>query len=71
MQIKVPVKFVCGDLDLTYHVPGVQDYIHEGGFKRDVPYLQDVVIMEGVGHFINQEKPHEITDHIIEFINKF
>ena len=71
MQIKVPVKFVVGDLDLTYHVPGIQDYIHKGGFKRDVPFLQDVVIMEGVGHFINQEKPNEITDHIFNFISKF
>ena len=71
VQIKVPVKFVVGDLDLTYHVPGIQDYIHKGGFKRDVPFLQDVVIMEGVGHFINQEKPNEITDHIFDFISKF
>ncbi|KAG1371271.1 bifunctional epoxide hydrolase 2-like [Cocos nucifera] len=71
VQIKVPVKFVVGDLDLTYHTPGIQDYIHKGGFKREVPFLQDVVVMQGVGHFINQEKPHEISDHIYEFIRKF
>jgi len=71
VQIEVPVKFVVGDLDLTYHVPGVQKYIHEGGFKSDVPFLQDVIIMEGAGHFINQEKPNEITDHIFDFISKF
>nr|CAD1828493.1 unnamed protein product [Ananas comosus var. bracteatus] len=69
--IKVPVKFIVGDLDLTYHTPGVQAYIHEGGFRKDVPFLQDVVVMEGVGHFINQEKPNEISDHIYEFIRKF
>ncbi|XP_068662748.1 uncharacterized protein [Aristolochia californica] len=71
MQIKVPVKFIIGDLDLTYHVPGVKDYIHGGGFKKDVPFLQDVVVMEGVGHFINQERPEEITEHIYDFIRKF
>ncbi|CAL9113188.1 uncharacterized protein LOC135618980 [Musa acuminata AAA Group] len=70
-QIKVPVKFIVGDLDLTYHSPGVQDYIHKGGFKKLVPFLQDVVVMEGVGHFINQERPHDISDHIYEFIKKF
>ncbi|XP_078148851.1 epoxide hydrolase 2-like [Carex rostrata] len=69
--IKVPVKFMVGDLDLTYHSPGVQDYIHKGGFSRKVPFLQEVVVMEGVGHFINQERPHEVSDHIYEFIKKF
>ncbi|KAJ0976290.1 hypothetical protein J5N97_018255 [Dioscorea zingiberensis] len=70
-QIKVPTKFIVGDLDLTYHFPGVQDFIHKGGFKKFVPFLQDVVVMEGVGHFINQEKPHEVTEHILNFIQKF
>lgn len=60
-----------GDLDMTYHMPGVKDYIKEGGFKRDVPLLEEVVIMEGVGHFINQEKGHEISQHIYDFFKKF
>lgn len=71
VEIRVPAKFIVGDQDLTYHIPGVKEYIHEGGFKRDVPLLQEVVIMVGVGHFINQEKPQEIADHIYEFIKKF
>ncbi|PKA57698.1 putative strigolactone esterase D14 like [Apostasia shenzhenica] len=70
-QIKVPVKFIVGDLDLAYHFEGMQDYIHNGGFKRDVPLLDDVIVMEGVAHFINQEKPEEISDHIYDFIRKF
>ncbi|CAH9079132.1 unnamed protein product [Cuscuta europaea] len=71
VQIKVPVKFMVGDLDLTYNTPGVKDYLHNGGFKRDVPFLQEVVIMEGVGHFCNEEKPEDINLHIYEFIQKF
>ncbi|XP_020086426.1 uncharacterized protein LOC109708908 [Ananas comosus] len=71
VEIRVPAKFIVGDQDLTYHIPGAKEYIHEGGFKRDVPLLQEVVIMVGVGHFINQEKPQEIADHIYEFIKKF
>ncbi|XP_072984555.1 epoxide hydrolase 1-like [Typha latifolia] len=71
VPIKVPVKFIVGDLDVTYHMPGIQNYIHNGGFNKEVPFLQEVVVMEGVGHFINQEKPHEISDHIYEFIQKF
>ncbi|XP_059625649.1 uncharacterized protein LOC132268816 [Cornus florida] len=71
IQIQVPVKFIVGDLDSTYNTPGVKDYIHKGGFKKDVPLLQEVVVMEGVAHFINQEKPEEISAHIYDFINKF
>ncbi|KAK3041931.1 hypothetical protein RJ639_002239 [Escallonia herrerae] len=70
-QVKVPVKFVVGDLDMTYTTPGVKEYIHNGGFKKDVPLLEDVVVMEGVGHFINQEKAEEINAHIHDFIKKF
>lgn len=70
-QIKVPVMFIMGDLDPVYNMPGIQEYIHKGGFKKDVPFLQDVVVMESVGHFISQEKGPEITDHIYDFIKKF
>ncbi|KAF8006753.1 hypothetical protein BT93_K0918 [Corymbia citriodora subsp. variegata] len=70
-RIEVPVKFIVGDLDLTYHMPGAKEYIHGGGFKRAVPNLEEVVVMEGVAHFIQQEKPQEVTAHIHDFIKKF
>ncbi|KAL6619353.1 hypothetical protein ACP70R_034492 [Stipagrostis hirtigluma subsp. patula] len=70
-EIKVPVKFIIGDLDMTYHTPGIQDFIHKGGFKKFVPLLDDVVVMKDVGHFINEEKPNEVSEHIISFIKKF
>lgn len=69
--MKVPVKFVVGDLDLTYNTLDAKDYIHSGGFKKDVPLLEDVVVMEGVGHFLNQERADEISTHIYDFIKKF
>ncbi|GLU07358.1 hypothetical protein SLE2022_243190 [Rubroshorea leprosula] len=71
VQIKVPVKFIVGELDLTYHFRGIKEYIHGGKFKEDVPFLQEVVIMEGAAHFINEEKPEEISAHIYDFIKKF
>ncbi|KAH9616416.1 hypothetical protein KSS87_006599 [Heliosperma pusillum] len=70
-QVKVPVKFMVGDLDLTYNGPGVKDYLNNGGMKKDVPLLQDVVVLPGVGHFLQHEKPDLITDHIYDFITKF
>lgn len=71
VEIKVPVKFIVGDLDIAYHFHGTKEYIHGGGFKKDVPLLQEVIVMEGVGHFINEEKPEEISAHIYDFIKKF
>ncbi|KAL9260391.1 Epoxide hydrolase A-like protein [Drosera capensis] len=70
-QVQVPVKFIVGDVDLTYALPGVKDYIHKGGMKKDVPFLQEVVILEGVGHFLQQEKPDEISKHIYDFFKSF
>ncbi|XP_078439846.1 epoxide hydrolase 3-like [Wolffia australiana] len=70
-QIKVPAMFIVGDDDIVYKLPGVQDYIHNGEFKRDVPFLQETVIMKSVGHFANQIKPNEVNDYICGFINKF
>lgn len=70
-KVMVPTKFMIGDLDLTYHMPGMKSYIHDGGFQKDVPLLEDVVVMEGVAHFINQEKPNETNECILEFLKKF
>ncbi|XP_002516953.3 epoxide hydrolase A [Ricinus communis] len=70
-KVKVPVKFIVGDQDLTYNSLGNKAYIEKGGFKRDVPFLEEVVIMEGVAHFINQEKAEEINKHIYDFFQKF
>ena len=67
----MPVKFIVGDLDLVYSIPGAKEYIHNGGFQRDVPLLEEVIVMEGVTHFLNLEKPEEISKHIHEFIKKF
>ncbi|PNT14096.1 hypothetical protein POPTR_010G010700v4 [Populus trichocarpa] len=70
-QVTVPVKFIIGDEDLTYNSLGGKDYIDSGGFKRDVPFLEELVVMEGVGHFLNQEKADEINKHIYDFFQKF
>lgn len=65
------VKFIVGDQDLVYHMPGVKEFIHNGGFKKAAPLLQEVVVMEGVGHFITMEKADEISNHIYDFFSKF
>ncbi|KAH0767959.1 hypothetical protein KY285_003830 [Solanum tuberosum] len=70
-KIEVPVKFIVGDLDLTYNSAGVKDYINKGGLKKNVPLLEDVVILKGVAHFLQQEKPDEVNEHIHVFFQSF
>ncbi|KAL0388816.1 UNVERIFIED_CONTAM: hypothetical protein Sradi_2763400 [Sesamum radiatum] len=70
-QVKVPAKFIIGELDLTYHVPGTKDHIHKGGFQKLVPLLQEVVVLEGAAHFVNQERADEINEHIYAFLKQF
>ncbi|KAM3268289.1 epoxide hydrolase A [Capsicum chacoense] len=70
-QVKAPTKFIVGEVDLVYHITGVKEYLHNGGFKKDVPLLEEVVVLEGAAHFVNQEKPDEINKHIYDFIQKF
>ncbi|KAF3659805.1 putative condensin-2 complex subunit H2-like [Capsicum annuum] len=68
-KVKVPVKFIVGDLDSTYN--GAKDYINNGGMKKDVPLLEKVVILENVGHFLQQEKPIEVNKQIHNFLMGF
>lgn len=56
---------------MVYNIPGAKEYIHNGGFKKYVPLLEEVVVLEGAAHFVNQERPDEINKHIYDFIQKF
>ncbi|KAK7397161.1 hypothetical protein VNO78_18328 [Psophocarpus tetragonolobus] len=69
VKIKLPVKFITGELDVVYTTPYFKDYIHGGGFKQDVPNLQ-VIVQKGVAHFNNQEAADDINNHIYDFINQ-
>ncbi|VFQ64486.1 unnamed protein product [Cuscuta campestris] len=69
-QVRVPVKFMVGSVDLVYTTPGVKEYVHNG-LKRDVPLLQEVVVIHGAAHFLNQERPHEVNHHIHDFFKNF
>ncbi|KAL1546005.1 epoxide hydrolase A-like [Salvia divinorum] len=70
-KVRVPVKFMVGDLDMVYTTPGVKEYVHGGGFKKDVPLLEECVVVEDTGHFINQERPHEVNACLHQFFTKF
>ncbi|GKD39782.1 bifunctional epoxide hydrolase 2-like protein [Tanacetum coccineum] len=67
-KVMVPLKFIVQDMDLVYHIPGVKDYILGYGFKKDVPFLEEVIVMKDVTHWINKVKPHEISKYIVKVL---
>ncbi|CAN1814601.1 Epoxide hydrolase A [Linum perenne] len=67
VKVKVPTKFIVGELDLTLKFPRMDEYLLQGGMKRDVPLLEDVVVLKDVAHFLHQESPDQVTDHIYDF----
>ncbi|KAL0650496.1 hypothetical protein Bca4012_093187 [Brassica carinata] len=40
-------------------------------FQRDVPLLDETVVLNGVGHFLHEENPDVINQHIHSFFQKF
>lgn len=69
-KIKTPAKFIVGDKDLAYGMPGMKEYIHNGRFKEDVPSLEQVVVMKGVSHFINMKNQKRLAaTYMISFAN--
>lgn len=67
----MPVKYITGELDMVYNSLNLKEYIHGGGFKQDVPNLEQVIVQKGVAHFNNQEAAEDISNYIHDFINKF
>ena len=67
----MPVKYITGELDMVYTSLGMENYVQGGGFKEDVPNLEEVIVQKGVAHFNNQEAAEEVNNHIYDFIRKF
>ena len=62
----VPSLFVGGDRDLVFHWPGFPELI---GAIRDIsmPNLTKAVVLEGCGHWTQQERPAEVNELLLEF----
>jgi len=63
--ILVPAAFVVGERDPVRHYAGQ----HEAGLKDWVPDLRMQMVVPGAGHWIQQERPHEVNRLLLEFVN--
>ncbi|XP_010547454.1 PREDICTED: LOW QUALITY PROTEIN: bifunctional epoxide hydrolase 2 [Tarenaya hassleriana] len=68
-KITVPTKFIIGNKDIGYEgANGTNAYVNGDVFKRFVPDL-DIIVLDG-HHFIQQEKPKEVSDEILSFLTR-
>ncbi|XP_048334922.2 uncharacterized protein LOC107424574 [Ziziphus jujuba] len=66
-KIVVPTKFITGDKDIGFEAFGTKEFVKGDVFKSFVPNLEVVIIPDG-HHFINQEKPQQISEEILSFL---
>jgi pimeloyl-ACP methyl ester carboxylesterase len=64
--VTVPALFMAGERDLVVSVPGAREALHR--MKNDVPELRDVLLLPGCGHWIQQERPAEVSAAMISFL---
>jgi len=65
-RIHVPAAFVVGERDPVRHYAGQ----HEAGLKDWLTYLRVQVIVPGAGHWIQQERPAEVNQLLLEFLGQ-
>ena len=66
-QVTVPALMVLGDRDVVYHFPGGRDSV--ANLKMHVPKLTRTLILEGCGHWTQQERPAEVNQALLEFLS--
>jgi pimeloyl-ACP methyl ester carboxylesterase len=67
-QISVPALYVVGDRDVVYHFPGGGEQLF-AALERSVPNLRRAVLLEGCGHWTQQERPAEVNRLLLEFLS--
>ena len=65
-QIKVPTLFLAGERDMV--IGGATKDMLEGMMKPAIPQLSDVILLPGIGHWVQQEAPDETNRASLEFL---
>src|SRR2546422_303232 len=64
--VTVPALFIAGDRDPVLSFPGSQAALD--GMATLVPNLRKTLILEGCGHWTQQERPAEVNTAMLEFL---
>ena len=68
-QIEVPAMFIAGAQDWgVYQIPGAAEAMRRKVCKSMGE--EDFVLVDGAGHWVQQEKPEAVVRHLLRFLNK-
>ncbi|MFN3513947.1 MAG: alpha/beta fold hydrolase [Phenylobacterium sp.] len=65
-HIEQPALFVSGTRDMAFNMAGAADPI--ATMRRHVPNLGNAVLLEGCGHWTQQERPEEVNALLIPWL---
>ena len=66
-SISARALFVVGDRDVVYHFPGGGPGMVDN-LRRSVPNLKQGMVLEGCGHWIQQERAAQINQILLDFL---
>ncbi|HEV7694344.1 MAG TPA: alpha/beta hydrolase [Hyphomonadaceae bacterium] len=67
-RIKAPVAFIAGVDDVV--IRGAKEDALRTQMSRVADDLRDVKLVPGAGHWVQQEKPQEVNDFVLDFLAK-
>jgi len=65
-KLQVPTLYIVGDRDLVYRFPGMDALL--ANLKNFVPKLDKTVLLEGCGHWTQQERAEQVNNEITRFL---
>ena len=68
LKIEIPALYMVGERDTGYEIPGMKEIIEY--MPNLAPKLTDTLVFEGVGHWLQQERPGEVSKALCDFIRK-
>jgi pimeloyl-ACP methyl ester carboxylesterase len=68
-KVTTPALFIAGENDPLLALPGSKEAIV--GMLQVVPNLKGTIMLPGVGHWTQQERPAEVTAAMLDFLRSF
>ncbi|XVV15014.1 alpha/beta fold hydrolase [Actinoplanes sp. CA-131856] len=67
VRLPMPAQFITGDLDTVLAFHGIRDHVMT--LPRQHHHFAEPIILPGCGHWIQQERPREVTELLLAFLS--
>ena len=66
LPVKIPALYLVGERDVGLSIPGMKQIIQD--MPGMVPVLRESITLPNCGHWIQQERPQEVSSAILSFL---